>query len=156
MAFYTYVSNVSPSDGFDRIDILLDNGQKTTIRRGSSYDLSANEVARARRYAVMVSSTDGVAPELVSYLPIKGSMANGQVPVWSEADAAFVPGSGGGGTGDGNAKVLRWDGTAGAYDHPEWWGDTSEPREFRGPNDPSTEAGITMGFADTWEPTDVP
>jgi hypothetical protein len=28
MAFYTYVSNVSPSDGFDRIDILLDNGAR--------------------------------------------------------------------------------------------------------------------------------
>lgn len=157
MAFYTYVSNVSPSDGFDRIDILLDNGQKTTIRRGSSYDLSANEVARARRYVVMASSTDGVTPEPVSYLPIKGSMANGQVPVWSEADAAFVPGSGGGGGGgSGNARVLLWNSSTSAYEPTEWLDDTSEPREFRGPNDPSSIGSITLAFGDVWTPTEEP
>jgi hypothetical protein len=105
MASYTYVSNVSPSDGFDRIDIPLDNGQKTTIRRGSSYDLSATEVARARRYVVMAPTSSGAAPDVVSYLPIRGTISDGQVPVWSASAGAFVPGDVAG-AGAGTTAVI--------------------------------------------------
>jgi hypothetical protein len=156
MAFYTYVSNVSPSDGFDRIDIPLDNGQKTTIRRGNSYDLTATEVARARKYVVMSPSQGGASPEAVSYLPIKGNMTDGQVPVWSTTEGAFVPGvGGGGGTGDGNTRTLLWDSDTNNYDHPEWHDDTSLPRQFNGPVYPVT-AGIAMVFGDVWTATGEP
>jgi hypothetical protein len=159
MAFYTYVSNVSPSDGFDRIDIPLDNGQKTTIRRGSSYDLTATEFARARKYVVMVSSSAGVAPVAVSYLPIKGDLSDGQVPVWDSSEGAFVPGAGGGGGGggDSNTRTLTWDDDTDAFDHPEWWADTSVPRQFVGGGTPPDGIdGITMTKSDTWSPDREP
>lgn len=135
MAFYTYVSNVSPSDGFDRVDIALDNGQKATIRKGNSYDLSATEVARARRYVVMVSSGAGSTPDAVSYLPIKGAIANGQIPVWSSAEGAFVPGSAsGGGSGGGNAYEVLENAATGWPDRP----DTDNPVTWTGWTDPTS------------------
>jgi hypothetical protein len=76
-------------------------------------------------------------------------------PSWVPPDEPPPPPVSGGG-GVGNARVLLWDSGAGAYDHPEWWADTAYPREFRGPNDPSAEPGITLAFADTWETTEAP
>ena len=61
-----------------------------------------------------------------------------------------------GGTGVGNDRVLKWNATSAAYDHPEWHTDTTYPREFVGPVDPATVGTISGPvFADRWTPTGI-
>jgi hypothetical protein len=62
------------------------------------------------------------------------------------------------GAGSSNGRVLLWDVEADAYDHPEWWGDTSQPREFVGPQiaNPANIAEIAGPvFGDRWTPTEA-
>jgi hypothetical protein len=100
---YLYSDNVSPRDRFDRLELQLDNGSTAIIRRGVAYDLSVNEVARARPFVVMapVGSATGV-PQVIVELPVVGTPQQGDVPIWSSALGAFTPGEvsgiGGGGT----------------------------------------------------------
>jgi hypothetical protein len=148
MPSYLYSQNVSARDRFTQIELQLDNGKVATLRQGNAYDLTATEVARARSFVTMVPSGSAPAPSGVAYLPIRGDLSDGDVPVWDSSIGAFVPGAGGG-SGGGN-QVMVWNSTTSQYEA------APSAREFRGPNNPATEPGITMGFADTWEPTDVP
>lgn len=92
MATYLYKNNVSPRDGFDLIDLQLDNGSTAVIRRGGVYELTANEVARASRFIVLTQSSAPVEqPVEIARLPIIGTPDEGDVPVWSSSDGAFVP-----------------------------------------------------------------
>jgi hypothetical protein len=145
MASYLYASNVSPRDSFNRIDLQRDDGTKLTLRRGGAYDLTSNELARARRYIVL-TSTSNVTTDVpsVQYLPVKGVLSNGDVPVWSESEGAFVPGVGGGG---GNSQTWIWDSIAEAYVLTEL-----PVRTFVGPTDP-VDVGLTMREGDVWNPT---
>ncbi|HYI15509.1 MAG TPA: hypothetical protein VEX37_08965, partial [Thermomicrobiales bacterium] len=72
---------------------MLDNGDSAILERGSYYDLSAAELARARKYVIMtfVATAPAVDPIGVIYLPVKGNPANGDIPVFSSADGAFEP-----------------------------------------------------------------
>lgn len=62
----------------------------------------------------------------------------------------------GGGTSDGNSRVLLWDNAAENYIPASYRSDTTFPREFRGPTNPDDVVGITLTFGDTWTPTDEP
>jgi Ca2+-binding RTX toxin-like protein len=53
----------------------------------------------------------------------------------------------------GGARVLAWDAGTETYDHPEWWPDTDERREFIGPTNPATVDGITLALYDVWTVT---
>ena len=159
MASYLYADNVSPKDRFEQLQLQFDSGSIAIIKRGFIYNLTNAEASRARRFVVLIPSNAIPVPAVeVGRLPIIGDLEDGDVPVWDSNLGAFVPGtpSGGGGGGVGNERVLVWNSGSSAYNHPEWWTDTTYPREFRGPNDPSTEPGITLSFADTWEPTAGP
>jgi hypothetical protein len=90
---FRYADNVSKEDRFDQINLTLDNGQVATLARGKSYDLTANELFRASKHIVLVPDT-GVPAESaskLSYLPIVGTMTEGDAPVWSASQSAFVP-----------------------------------------------------------------
>lgn len=107
MSAYLYANNVSPRDRFQQVTINLDNGSAATIRRGSVYDLSATEAARARQYVVLVPSAGASQPlQRVSYLPVVGNIAEGQVPLWDESLGAFVPGDVTGGSGGGGGITI--------------------------------------------------
>jgi hypothetical protein len=107
MAFL-YVSNLDPTSRLDQLEIQLDNGSTAILRRGHSYDLTVNELARARRYVVM-SSTGVVADEEpigITRLPVKGNPTQNQLPQWSENDGAFVPATVSGVSGGPYASVA--------------------------------------------------
>lgn len=53
---YLYESNISATDRFDRLQIRRDDGSTAIIRRGHSYDLTAAEADRVRRFAVLTST----------------------------------------------------------------------------------------------------
>jgi hypothetical protein len=55
---YLYFANLDPSDRLNQLEIQLDNGTTAILRLGHSYDLTANELARARRYAVLTSTVE--------------------------------------------------------------------------------------------------
>lgn len=56
-----------------------------------------------------------------------------------------------------SSRVLLWDATAGEYLPEELQTDTSFPREFVGPVDPSTIPAITGPvYGDRWTPTAGP
>jgi hypothetical protein len=99
---FLYATNVSPRDRFDRLELQLDNGSTAIIRRGVAYDLTANEAARAQGFVVLqpVGAATGEPQEIVR-LPVVGTPQQGDVPIWSSALGAFVPGevSGAGGGG---------------------------------------------------------
>lgn len=94
MAFL-YASNLDPFNRLDQLEIQLDSGDTAILRRGHYYDLTVNELARARQFIVLTSSATPAdeAPIGVRYLPIKGNPANGEVPLWSDSVGAFTPGS---------------------------------------------------------------
>jgi hypothetical protein len=56
----------------------------------------------------------------------------------------------------GNARVVLWDAAAHAYIPSVFLTDTSLPREFIGPTDPSTIPGLTLAEGDRWTPTAGP
>jgi hypothetical protein len=105
MPSYLYSQNVSARDRFTQIELQLDNGKVATLRQGNAYDLTATEVARARSFVTMVPSGSAPAPSGVAYLPIRGDLSDGDVPVWDSSIGAFVPGAGGGGGGN---PVMVW------------------------------------------------
>jgi hypothetical protein len=97
MANYIYASNVSEQDRFTQLEIALDNGRALTLSRGGIYDLSAAEAARARSFVVLAPTSGQTFGALsVDYLPIRGALHDGDVPVWSKDELAFVPGQVGG------------------------------------------------------------
>lgn len=148
---YLYTDNVSPQDRFERFTLQLDNGQSAILRKGSAYNLSATELARARMYIVLVSTSDPVADlERITSLPIIGSLTDGDVPVWDSALGAFVPGSGGGGGGgvDGMPSCL-YSGSA----YPERPADATSVM-WIGPVPPTIGgAGNAVNGADVWVDT---
>jgi hypothetical protein len=154
---YVYVANISLRDRFDRVQLQLDNGSSAIIVQGSAYNLSATELERARRFVVMLDSTNvPVQPIVTERLPVVGTLSDGQVPIWDSSLAAFVPGtvSGGGGGGGGNTNTLIWDDATSNYVPAELRTDTSLPRNFNGPTDPSTIPSIVGPvFGDIWNPT---
>lgn len=109
---YVYVKNNSPRDRFQKIAIQMDNGETSVIEMGLAYDLTANEVARASRYVVLESgSVTSTEPIVIARLPILGDPDEGEVPIWSESNGAFIPGivSGGGG---GGGHIVQDEGSA--------------------------------------------
>jgi len=100
MAFYKYQSNISPNDRFDSITIRLDSGTNLRLDKGQTYDLTANEYQRARQLIVLVpSSAPAADTQKQVSLPVIGDLNEGDVPIWSESLAAFIPGGAGGGGG---------------------------------------------------------
>lgn len=93
MASYLYLDNVSPRDRFTRLELQLDDGKIAILKQGSVYELTANEAARAQRFVVLAASSGAVGPTELEYLPIRGILSEGDVPVWSESQGSFVPGS---------------------------------------------------------------
>lgn len=79
---YRYASNVSSLDRFEQLDFLLDNGQRVTLHKGSSYDLTEGERARASRYVVL---TDASLPD--QPLPDVPSAGSSNVIVTLPGDA---------------------------------------------------------------------
>lgn len=55
-----------------------------------------------------------------------------------------------------NDRVMLWDSTTSNYLPAIWRTDTTNPREFIGPTDPSTIGSITLAFGDRWTPTAAP
>lgn len=56
-----------------------------------------------------------------------------------------------------NSRVLLWDAGAGDYVPAAYRADTSQPREFIGPVDPSTLDSVTGPvFGDEWTPSEEP
>jgi len=106
---YRYVSNVSPQDRFDQLEILMDDGSSGILKRGVYYDLSATEVARASQYIVLVLSSEpaDATPITIARLPVEGTLVEGDVPIWSEDNAAFVPGQAGGGGGSDASTTVK-------------------------------------------------
>jgi hypothetical protein len=90
---YLYFANLDPSDRLNQLEIQLDNGTTAILRLGHSYDLTANELARARRYAVLTSTTEPAdeSPIGIARLPVKGNPISGQIPQWSASEGAFTP-----------------------------------------------------------------
>jgi hypothetical protein len=90
---YLYKSNLDPLDRRDQLEIQLDSGSSALLRRGHYYDLSLNELTRARQYAVMELSSESANEDPIGIvrLPIKGNPYAGQVPVWDAAQGAFIP-----------------------------------------------------------------
>jgi len=100
MAFYRYQSNLNPTDRFDSITIRLDSGSNIRLDKGQTYNLSATEYQRASQIIVLVSSSaPAVDAQKQITLPVIGDLNDGDVPVWDENLASFVPGVGGGGGG---------------------------------------------------------
>jgi hypothetical protein len=107
---FLYSENISSRDRFDNLELQMDNGTTAIIQRGKAYVLTATEVARARRYVVLVP-TSGVTsdPKSIAQLPVVGEPQDGDMIVWSDSVAAFTPidpanvfaggGDGGGGGG---------------------------------------------------------
>lgn len=88
---------------------------------------------------------------MTTRLPVVGDLQDGDVPVWDSAQGAFVPGTAGGAIPEGLARVLTWDGST--YVPAGYRADTSVPREFRGPTDPTTVDGVVMADYDAWRRT---
>lgn len=100
MALYRYRENISPRDRFEQIEIPLDDGTATLLKLGGTYNLTYNEYLRASQSVVLVPSTDPISQRAkLIVLPVVGPLHTGDVPVWSEVLAAFIPGIGGGGGG---------------------------------------------------------
>jgi hypothetical protein len=152
---YTYTGNIS-LDRFDQLTLQLDNGSTALISRGHTYNLSPTELARARKYVVLVDSASVAEPLVVTArLPVVGDLSDGQVPVWDSSLGAFVPGSvgSGGGGGGGNTNTLLWDDATSNYVPAELRTDTSLPRNFNGPVDPGTIPSIVGPVrGDIWNP----
>jgi hypothetical protein len=149
---YLYASNVSPRDGFSQIDLQMDNGRKLTMRLGGVYDLSATELVRARRYIVLTSSSSPSINNSVQYLPVKGVLNDGDVPVWDESEGAFIPGTGGGGGGGGggsSSATYVWNDATSQYELK------ADAKSYVGPVPPPS-VGITMEFGDTFTPSEEP
>lgn len=105
MALYRYQANLNEGDRYSQIEIARDDGSAMVMEMGHTYDITTNELARARQRVVMVSSSSpATSPAKIVYLPLIGPVSDGDVPVWSEAQGAFVPGSGGGGGGGGSTS----------------------------------------------------
>lgn len=91
MSAYLYAENVSPRDRFQQLELAMDNGNTALLTRGRSYTLTANELQRARQFAVMLDAASATAvPQVIARLPVQGTPVDGDVPVWSSAAAAFV------------------------------------------------------------------
>ena len=107
---YLYASNIDPLDRRTQLEIQLDNGTTAVLRMGHFYELTAGELARARRYIVLTASTTSPDEEPIGivYLPIKGNPTAGEVPVWEANEGVFVPGAGGGGGGGGTATSVSF------------------------------------------------
>ena len=96
---YLYSSNVNPKDRFQRLELQLDSGETIVLLMGRAYDLTASEVARARRFIVLEPTASAtVDPVGIAFLPVLGVPDDGQVPIWSENDGAFISGGGTGGS----------------------------------------------------------
>lgn len=98
---YLYVANLDQFDRREQLEFQRDDGSVAIITIGHYYDLSATELARARRYVSLVSSATPAdeAPIGIVRLPIKGNPTNGQIPQWSVAEGAFTPATISGATG---------------------------------------------------------
>jgi hypothetical protein len=153
---YLYQANIDPLSRVQQLDIRLDNGDTAVLEMGHYYDLSAAELARARQYINLISATDPAeAPDRVYLLPIKGDPHDGDVPVWSANEAAFVPeapatGGGGGGTGLGADAlgVVVYSGSAWSV-RPS--GATAVM--WIGPVEPPIGGGGAIEGVDVWVPT---
>jgi hypothetical protein len=90
---YLYAANIDPFDRSSQLEIMLDNGTSAILRLGHFYDLTANELARASQYIVLTPSgaPSDEEPIGIVYLPVKGNPTDGQVVLWEDTEAAFVP-----------------------------------------------------------------
>jgi len=106
---YLYSSNRDPQDQFTQLEIQLDSGASAIVKMFSYYDLSATEVARADPYIILVQSAAPAdsTPIGITRLPVEGTLAEGDVPVWSEDNASFVPGQAGGGGGSDASTSVK-------------------------------------------------
>lgn len=90
---YLYASNIDTLDRRTQLEIQLDNGSTALLRMGHFYDLTTSELARARQFIVLTSSsnTPDEEPIGITFLPIKGNPADGQIPVFDANEGVFVP-----------------------------------------------------------------
>jgi hypothetical protein len=90
---YLYLNNIDPHDRSDQVEIQMSDGRTAILQRGEYYDLTADELARARQYIVLVATAEPASadPIGVVHLPIKGNPVTGQAPVWDESESAFTP-----------------------------------------------------------------
>jgi hypothetical protein len=202
---YVYQNNVDAQSRFEQFKLQLDSGTVITLQKGSTYDLTPSEVARASRYIVLVDSNappvtppdptptpsgggssflsgtgapssslgvDGDAyfdkTNKVLYGPkASGAWGSGTSLVGPQGPqgatgsqgpqgAAGATGATGPAGASSNDRVLIWDTVTSNYIPSNWRSDTSQPREFVGPTDPSTINGITLVFGDRWTPTAAP
>jgi hypothetical protein len=56
----------------------------------------------------------------------------------------------------GNARVLLWNAGQGTYTPTAYLSQTGSPREFIGPTDPATIAGVTLADGERWTRTPAP
>jgi len=156
MALYRYQENLSSSDRYDQIAIMLDSGQTLLMRLGRTYNLTSSEYTRASQRVVLVPSSDTPFPvQPTISLPVIGTLVDGDIPIWSESKGAFVPGSGS--EPIGNARVLTWNEAEGTYEPAAFLSDTSRPREFVGPTDPFSLSEVSgPAYGDRWTPTEEP
>lgn len=168
---FLYVSNVNLHDRFDQIGLQMDNGSYAVLRKGHTYDLSASELARARKYVVMTDSS--LSPEApgtgnagssgsgFSFVATNSELSppsSGHPVVLVLSDSAASGGttlrywdgntwsliSGG---ASGNVETYVWDATAGEYVLLN-----RTVRTFVGPTNPP-DVGWTMQDTDVWDPT---
>lgn len=104
---YFYQANLNPFDRFDKLTFQRDNGTTAIIQKGFYYDLTASEVARARKYVNLVNSVTpaNAAPLSVVEIPVQGNPNAGDIPVWDATLGVFVPQPNTGGSG-GTTTVL--------------------------------------------------
>lgn len=90
---YYYAGNLDSFNRLDQIEIQLDNGDTAILRKGHYYDLTAGELARARQYITLTSSTVPAdeRPVGVYRLMVKGNPDDGDIPVWEDTEGAFIP-----------------------------------------------------------------
>lgn len=90
---YTYLRNTDPSNRFDQIEFMRDDGTTAEVIMGLRYNLSPTELARLIPHIVLEYSALPASGEPIGIyrIPIKGNPDEGQVPVWREVDGVFVP-----------------------------------------------------------------
>lgn len=86
---YLYLRNNSPLERFTRIEIAADGGDDLTLEMGKAYDLSTTELARARVYVEMISSTEPPS-DAGGSTPSGGS---GSIVITEKGDPAVDPSS---------------------------------------------------------------
>lgn len=134
----------------------VDSGLSTSDADGTiSYTILDADVGKSLRFRVTASNASGsnsansnaITPNAVPMAALGVRFHVIQGSVWNAL----------GGLGIGNARVLLWDAGTSDYLPASYRTDTSQPREFVGPTDPSTLDSITGPvFGDRWTPTAAP